>query len=103
LLLSIARESKGGVTTLENLALACVSCSLRKGARQSATDPDTGRIVSIFDPRRDAWVDHFRWVNTLLLGVSPIGRGTVELLKLNRPLIVAIRSEEQFHGRHPPR
>lgn len=34
----IARQ---GPTAIENLALACVSCSLRKGARLSAADPDT--------------------------------------------------------------
>jgi hypothetical protein len=32
----------GGNTTLENLALACVSCSLRKGARLLVRDPQTG-------------------------------------------------------------
>src|SRR5579862_6988640 len=31
----------GGVTAAANLALACVSCSLRKGARQAAIDPLT--------------------------------------------------------------
>lgn len=29
----------GGSTTLENLCLACVSCSLRKGAKTQALDP----------------------------------------------------------------
>ena len=32
----------GGATIETNLALACVSCSLRKGARQTAIDPQTG-------------------------------------------------------------
>jgi len=31
----------GGETIEENLALACVSCSLRKAARQRACDPQT--------------------------------------------------------------
>jgi 5-methylcytosine-specific restriction endonuclease McrA len=31
--------SAGGPTEPENLALACVSCSLRKGARETAIDP----------------------------------------------------------------
>lgn len=42
----------GGPTTADNLALACVSCSLRKEARRSATDPDTGRAAPLFNPRR---------------------------------------------------
>jgi 5-methylcytosine-specific restriction endonuclease McrA len=34
--------SAGGKTVAENLALACVSCSLRKSARLFAIDPQTG-------------------------------------------------------------
>jgi hypothetical protein len=41
-----------GATTADNLALACVSCSLRKEARRSARDPQTGRTVPLFNPRR---------------------------------------------------
>lgn len=33
----------GGQTSADNLALACVSCSLRKGARQRLEDPLTGQ------------------------------------------------------------
>ena len=33
--------ASGGETMVDNLALACVSCSLRKGARQTAIDPNT--------------------------------------------------------------
>lgn len=50
----------GGVTTLDNLALACVSCSLRKGATQAAQDPTTGELVPLFSPRRDRWSEHFQ-------------------------------------------
>ena len=35
----------GGQSTSENLALACVSCSLRKGARLVTVDPYTGEEV----------------------------------------------------------
>jgi 5-methylcytosine-specific restriction endonuclease McrA len=37
----------GGETVAENLALACVSCSLRKAARQTAVDPQSGQGVSL--------------------------------------------------------
>ena len=40
----------GGETIAENLALACVSCSLRKGARQNIKDVVSGEVVSIFQP-----------------------------------------------------
>lgn len=32
----------GGSTTTDNLALACVACSLYKGAKQEIEDPKTG-------------------------------------------------------------
>jgi 5-methylcytosine-specific restriction endonuclease McrA len=31
----------GGPTTTDNLALACVACSLHKAAKQKAPDPET--------------------------------------------------------------
>jgi hypothetical protein len=93
---------RGGETKEENLALACVSCSLRKAARQYALDPETGVETRLFNPRTDSWRDHFRWDGVRVLGLTPIGRATVEPLKMNRPLILAIRDEEALRGRHPP-
>ena len=92
----------GGTTAETNLALACVSCSLRKGARQKAPDPLTGLVVPLFHPRRDAWNDHFQWSGVQLLGLTPTGRATVTALNMNRPLILAVRDEEALMGRHPP-
>ncbi len=92
----------GGATTLENLALACVSCSLRKGARQTAADPLTGIPARIFDPRNQTWSDHFQWKGCRVVGRTPTGRATVDGLKMNRLLAQAIRAEESLMGRHPP-
>lgn len=92
----------GGETTPQNLALACVSCSLRKGARQKAVDPSTGKLTPLFNPRRDTWRLNFRWNDVRVVGLSPIGRATVEALQMNRPIAQAIRQHEKAHGRHPP-
>lgn len=43
----------GGETVEENLALACVSCSLRKGAKEFAEDSETGKAIKLFHPRND--------------------------------------------------
>ena len=94
--------ASGGETILENLALACVSCSLRKGAQRSAADPATGKPAPLFDPRRERWAGHFQWRGTRVAGLTPSGRATAELLRLNRPLILAIRAEEMIRQRHPP-
>lgn len=91
----------GGETVAENLALACVSCSLRKAARQTAIDPQSGQEVALYNPRRDVWHEHFQWDGVHLVGLTATGRATVEALKMNRVLILAIRREEEAVGRHP--
>ncbi len=92
----------GGATTLENFALACVSCSLRKGARRTATDPATGKRAALFHPRTQVWSDHFQWKGCRVGGRTTTGRATVDGLKMNRMLAQAIRAEESLRGRHPP-
>lgn len=83
----------GGQTVLENLALACVSCSLRKSARLVAIDPATGIDVPLFNPREQAWSEHFRWEGSSIIPLTSTGRATVIALAVNRPLAIAIRSE----------
>ncbi len=92
----------GGETTADNLALACVSCSLRKGVRQMLEDSETGEIVSIFNPRQQTWKEHFSWNGMELVGLTATGRSTVKALDLNRSTMLAIRAEEELLGRHPP-
>jgi len=97
----VVPRTAGGRTALENLALACVSCSLRKGSRQRAIDPQSGAEARLFNPRMDHWREHFRFEGAYLVGLSPTGRATVDALQLNRPLILAIRHEESMRGHHP--
>jgi hypothetical protein len=81
-----------GATTLANLALACVTCSLWKGARERARDIQTERVAKLFHPRRDVWSNHFRWTRGWrLVGLTPTGRATIAALGMIRPAIVAIR------------
>lgn len=91
-----------GVTTADNLALACVSCSLRKAARQTVVDPETAETVPIFSPRQQTWKDHFRWSGVQIVGLTAIGRAMIHALAMNRAMMLAIRAEEELLGRHPP-
>jgi hypothetical protein len=93
--------SAGGESIPENLALACVSCSLRKAARETAVDPLSGEEVSLYHPRQDTWNEHFHWDGVYLVGLTAIGRATLDTLQMNRRLILAIRAEEVRLGRHP--
>ena len=97
----IVPQAAGGPTDAENLALACVSCSLRKGARQNVPDPESGQEVPLFHPRQDKWNEHFSWDDLRIQGRTPSGRATAEALKMNRSFILGIRYEEQCRGRHP--
>ena len=96
----VVPRTAGGPSTGDNLALACVSCSLRKWAKRSGTDPDTGEELPLFNPRTDVWAAHFRWEGARVVPLSPTGRVSVTALAMNRPLIVAIRLEEMARGRH---
>jgi HNH endonuclease len=98
----IIPESQEGKTEEDNLALACVSCSLRKEARQLAVDPETNKRVPLFHPRRDVWTEHFECDGVKINGITTKGRATATLLKLNRPSILLIREEETLRGRFPP-
>lgn len=79
----IVARQHGGTTTLENLALACGRCNLFKGPNIASLDPFTGQLVPLFHPRRDRWTDHFEWKGTMLVGRTPVGRATVQLLAIN--------------------
>ena len=97
----VVPRSRRGRTGLDNLALSCVSCSLRKAARIAAVDPANGQEAALFSPRTMAWARHFRWDGVVLTGLTPTGRATVVALAMNRPLILTIRQEEEAWGQHP--
>ncbi|MBI5474507.1 MAG: HNH endonuclease [Ignavibacteriae bacterium] len=88
----------GGQTEIENLALAC---SLRKGARVKTADATTGAEVQLFNPRIDKREDQFHWDGVLIVGKNPVGRATIEVLKMNREQALSIREEESKLSRHP--
>lgn len=95
---------RGGTDTEENLALACFHCNRRKGLRVTCRDPDSGKDVSLFHPRRHIWKDHFTWSSDRLCitGLTPIGRATVEALELNSDRVTRIRAADLAVDRHPP-
>lgn len=86
----IARQHHGA-TVLSNLALCCGRCNLHKGPNIAGIDPESGTIVSLFNPRTERWTDHFRWNGAVLEGLTPAGRATIDVLAINLPNRVAIR------------
>lgn len=88
----IVARKHGGVTVAENMAWTCFVCNRSKGSDLSSLDRQTGKLVRLFHPRMDRWADHFRLAkNGQLNPLSPVGRVTVSLLKLNLPNTVEAR------------
>ncbi len=96
--------SLGGPTEEDNLWLACGLCNDHKGSRVTATDPQSGETVRLFNPRHDAWEEHFEWIQRGLrvVGRTTVGRATVNALHLNRPSLVTARRAWVAVGWHPP-
>ena len=99
----ITPESAGGKDTFENLANACGGCNNNKSNLTHAIDTLRGQLVPLYNPRVHIWEDHFCWNDTFILiqGISPIGRATIEKLKLNREEIVNLRTLLVSAGLHP--
>lgn len=81
----------GGLSTEENLVLACLPCNRYKGSDLTSIDPITKQITVLFNPRLHEWNEHFQIDQGYILGKTTIGRTTIFLLKLNEPKRLMIR------------
>jgi hypothetical protein len=97
----IIAQKHGGLTVATNLALACYYCNSYKGPNLSGIDPVTRAIARLFHPRRHKWPRHFRWSGALLVGRTPIGRATIEVLKINDSERVEVRESLIEEGLFP--
>ena len=97
-------ESLDGMTEEANLWLACGACNSHKSNRIAGRDPESGKMVRLFDPRRQIWAEHFRWNERgdEIIGLTAAGRATVATLQLNRALLVEARQLWVAVGWHPP-
>lgn len=101
----IIPKSKNGTDDHENLALACSACNNSKYDKTESRDPLTKETAPFYNPRKDIWDEHFTWSKdfTKIIGLTKIGRATVNALKLNRERIVRIRKALYLLGKHPPK
>ena len=101
----IIPEAAGGSTSSDNLCLSCPNCNRSKASRLTAKDPKSGAVVSLFHPGRQVWPQHFAWSydNRVIVGLTSVGRATVEALQMNRKTIVQLRGYWVALWLHPPR
>jgi hypothetical protein len=95
-------KKHGGTDDPGNLAWSCHFCNLAKASNLSGRDAATGRIVVLFNPRRQRWPRHFEWDGPRLVGRTPCGRATIAVLNINAPHRVAIRALLIEAGLFPP-
>jgi HNH endonuclease len=97
--------SKDRSDDVDNLACACGGCNGSKYNKTHAADPFDGKIVPLFHPRQMSWNEHFIWSPDFLhiVGITAIGRATVEALDLNRIGLLNFRRALLRLGAHPPK
>ena len=61
----ILPRQHSGTDAVDNLALACPECNLRKGPNLTGMDPDIGIVTRLIQPRTD------RWGSSTLSGTVP--------------------------------
>jgi len=87
----IIPRKHAGDDSLDNLALACAECNLKKSSDLAGLDPVTGDLSPLFHPRRDKWVEHVEWEGLRIVGWTAVGRTTVRVLDLNAPARLRVR------------
>jgi hypothetical protein len=86
----IARQHRGS-DEAHNRCWCCHHCNLHKGPNLSGRDPLTGKVVRLFDPRRQSWKRHFHWSGAILVGRTQTGRATIAVLDMNDRQRVILR------------
>jgi len=89
---------QNGSSALPNLAYACLRCNNSKGTDVAVYDHETGEIVPLFNPRAQAWDDHFGLVGDFIHPRTIMGRVTIEHLKMNHPDQVETRRNLMDEG-----
>lgn len=94
----------GGLAVLINLAFSCGGCNNIKSIKIEGLDTVTGKKVPLFNPRQDEWANNFEWSADYLsmIGITAVGRATVETLQLNREELINLRTITKLTGEHPP-
>jgi hypothetical protein len=100
----VVPRQHGGLTSADNLAFACLYCNRRKGPNVAGIDRrgSRRRVVPLFHPRRQAWNAHFLFAGVSIVGITPIGRVTVDVLAMNDPRMIVLRNMLTREGHFPP-
>jgi hypothetical protein len=102
-LLEALRRARGGLLRFV-LVSSLASCSPSRPDRPHREDDprrpiefygqsnESGHIVPLFNPRREAWKDHFLLDGLEIVGLTPTGRATARVLGMNTPTRIELRA-----------
>ena len=95
----IISRKHSGSSGIGNLAYACILCNRYKGTDIASLD-SFGRLVSLFNPRRDIWEEHFKITGSVIQPLTPVGEVTARILRLNAAERVIERQLLQSLGQY---
>ncbi len=90
-----------GSTDKHNLSWSCPHCNRHKGMDIGSLDPHTRILTPLFNPREQNWDEHFHLNDANIEPLTPEGRVTVFLLKMNSPQVIRERNRLIRLNRYP--
>jgi len=99
----IIAEKHEGATVSENLCLSCPDCNRYKGSDIASIDRETKALTALYNPRTQAWDDHFQLQGAIIYAQTPVGRVTERLLRLNESERIRDREIYSDSGNYPCR
>ena len=97
----IIAEKHRGATIETNLCLSCSYCNGYKGSDIASLDPQNDALSLLFNPRKQRWSDHFHLNGAFIEPLTPEGRVTVFMLRMNDEMQVNEREYLTAEGRYP--
>ena len=86
----------------DNLCLSCLKCNGYKGSNVAGLDPLNANPTRLFHPRQQVWTQHFQLnPDQTIHGITPEGRVTVYVLRMNDPERVQHRQTSAATYRYP--
>ena len=79
----VVAEKHGGATDIDNLAFACWRCNRHKGSDLTSFDPQTRQLSPCSTYARKSGQSTSLTKEKGIIGLTPEGRTTVNLLRLN--------------------
>lgn len=80
-----------GTNALSNLAYACFTCNVNKGADVGSLHDETNKFIGFYNPRTDIWPEHFRLHLFRIESLTDVGWVTAIMLQFNTPERIASR------------